>query len=115
MDQLQKRKLFIVWNKAMSKASKSPDKVKIRQRLRKALGILQSNDYYQAEKAEYSPTYYSCGCKDWEFHLAKNRAYRGHCKHMMAEILLARIEELHYQQLKLFEDTQFTGKIWVSF
>ena len=96
---MNKRKLFIVFNRAIAKARKSTDAIKIIQRLYKALGIIQHHDYYVAEKVKYQPTYYSCNCDDWKYHLAAKRQYKGHCKHMMAEILLERINQLHYRQL----------------
>ena len=97
---LNKRKLFIVYNRAIAKARKSNDKMKIIQRLRLALGILQHHDYYQAEKAKYQPTYYSCNCDDWKYHNSAKRGYRGHCKHMIAEILLERVKQISYQQME---------------
>lgn len=93
-----KRKLFIVYNRAMSKASRAPEADKIRQRIRAALGILQHHDYYIAEKSLYCPTCSSCNCNDWKYHNAAKRQYRGHCKHMIAEILLERVSLITYQQ-----------------
>lgn len=97
------QKLFIVFNQAKSKARKSTDAGKIIQRLNKALGILQSLDYYRDEKAQYQPTYFSCNCPDWKYHLATRRDYKGHCKHMMAEILIERINSLKWKQTDFFE------------
>src|SRR3990167_7656288 len=122
MNWLERKKLFIVYNKAMSKALKSPDRVKIRERLRKALGILQTREYYLEEKALYHPTYYSCNCPDWQYHNATKRGYKGHCKHMMGEILLERTKTLSWQQMTFLalsgvaQDTygKFPGKIFVK-
>ena len=47
MNWLERKKLFVVYNRAMAKALKSPDRVKIRQRLRLAFGIIQSSNYYK--------------------------------------------------------------------
>jgi len=116
-------KLFIVWNRARAKARQQPDSVEqILDRLNKALGILQSRDYYQAEKELYHPDFYSCGCKDWEFRLAANRKYVGPCKHIAAEILKYRVNHLTYEQttfLGLLEAAQelkieWPGKVWVK-
>ena len=96
---IERRKLFVVYNKAIAKARKSHDHIKIKQRLHKALGIIQHHDYYQAEKALYKPTYYSCECDDWKYHNSYKRQYQGHCKHMMAEILMERIEAVQYKQM----------------
>ena len=96
---IQQRKLFIVYNRAIAKAKRSPDAAKIIQRLHKALGIIQSHNYYIAEKSKYEPTRCTCGCDDWKYHNAAKRQYHGHCKHMMAEILMSRIQELKYRQL----------------
>lgn len=95
---MNKRKLFIVFNRAIAKARRAGNAVKLLERLRKALGILQYKEYYVAEKELYVPTVSSCGCKDWEFHLSPKRAYTGPCKHMIAEILLERIQKLQYRQ-----------------
>lgn len=97
-----KQKAFIVFNHAVSKARKSTDAIKVIPRLYKALGIIQHHDYYQAEKAKYQPTYYSCGCDDWKYHMSVKRGYTGHCKHMIAEILIERINQLQYKQLDFF-------------
>lgn len=101
-DVLYRQKLFIVFNRAMKKAKQSPDYLKIKQRLCKALGILQHHDYYVAEKAQYQPTYYTCNCDDWKYHLSAKRQYKGPCKHMMAEILLERVEQIKFIQLDFF-------------
>lgn len=96
--ELEKRKLFIVFNRARAKARKFKNTAKLLDRIRKAMGILQSKEYYVAERALYSPTASSCGCKDWEFHLSPKRAYTGPCKHMIAEVLLERVRQIQYQQ-----------------
>src|SRR4030095_11439098 len=96
-----KRKLFIVYNRAMSKASRSPEADKLQQRIKLALGILQHHDYYAAEKSLYNPTCSSCNCKDWEFHNSAKRQYHGHCKHMIAEILLERVSLVTYHQIRM--------------
>lgn len=95
-----KRKLFIVFNRAMSKAKKSqlPYEDKLIMRLKKAFSILQYKEYYQAEKALYQPTPTHCNCKDFEYWYSRKRAYKFHCKHMIAEILLERIEQITYKQ-----------------
>lgn len=97
---MNKRKLFIVYNRAVAKAKRLPNNAgdKIIQRLKLALGILQHHDYYQAEKELYHPNTRSCGCKDWQYRKAHKRAYTGHCKHMIAEVLLERIHQLVWTQ-----------------
>jgi len=100
---MDRRKLFIVFNRAVSKARKSTDALKIVPRIFQALGILQHHDYYVAEKSLYNPTATFCGCKDWEFRFSAKRAYRGHCKHMIAEILLERVSLVTYQQKTFFD------------
>ena len=124
MNWLERKKLFVVYNKAMSKALKSPDRVKIRERLRKALGIIQSSHYYKDDKAEYNPTYYSCNCKDWEFKNSRKRNYKGFCKHQMAVILMERVKTLSWQQTTFLvlsgaiqdsdKVSEFPGKIFVK-
>lgn len=101
---LEKQKMFIVFNRARTtcKQQQRPDEEQILDRLYKALGILQHHDYYEAEKAQYSPTRSSCNCKDWEFHLAARRKYTGPCKHMTAEILKERMMLVNYIQLDFF-------------
>lgn len=99
MQSLYQQKLFIVFNQAKSKAKSNP---KIIQRLNKALGILQSKEYYVAEKEQYQPTYYSCNCKDWQYHNRANRDYKGHCKHMISVVLMERINSLQYKQTDFF-------------
>ena len=98
---IYQQKLFIVFNQAKSKAKKSTDASKIMQRLNKALGILQSLDYYNGEKAKYQPTFSTCNCDDWKYHNSVKRGYTGHCKHMMSVILMERINQLQYKQLVL--------------
>lgn len=87
-----KSELFTAYNRLRAAARKAGDTKKV-ERLNKALGILQSKEYYQGERAEYDPCLYSCGCKDWEFRNAKRRAYTGPCKHMLAEEMLVAIAE----------------------
>lgn len=87
-----KSEIFTAYNKARAIARRAGD-VKQIERLNKALGILMSKDYYQAEKAEYQSTYFTCGCKDWQYRRAARRAYVGPCKHMLAESLLQAILE----------------------
>lgn len=98
-------KLFIVFNRSMSRARKQEQYPvdKLLERIKKAFSILQSLDYYQAERQEYRPTTATCNCKDWEFHLAHKRAYAGPCKHMIAETLLLRIQEIKYIQSNFFD------------
>ncbi len=79
-----KSELFTAYNKMRAAARRAGDTKQI-ERLNKALGILQSNAYYQGERAEYQPSVSACGCKDWEFHFAARRHYTGPCKHMLAE------------------------------
>lgn len=93
------RKLFIVFNRAMAKARKTGNDPKLIQRLHLAFGILQHHDYYTQEKAEYNPTSTHCNCKDFQYSYAKKRGYKLHCKHMIAEILLERVNQIKYQQL----------------
>lgn len=83
--------IFTAYNKARAAARKVGDIKKI-ERLNKALGILLSKSYYSGEKADYQPTYFSCGCKDWQFRHAARRDYHGPCKHMLAESMLQSIE-----------------------
>jgi hypothetical protein len=97
-----RQRLFIVFNQAISKAKKSKEYSKVKPRLQKALGILQSLDYYKAEKEQYQPTYYSCNCPDWKYHNSAKRDYRGHCKHMISVILMERINSLKYIQTDFF-------------
>jgi hypothetical protein len=87
-----KSEIFTVYNIARAAARKAGDTKKI-DRLNKALGILLSKSYYEGEKAEYQPTYFSCGCKDWQYRNAARRDYHGACKHMLAELLLQAIGE----------------------
>lgn len=120
----RKRKLFVVYNQAVAAAKRKNDPMtaeKICNRLKKALGIMQSLEYYLEEKALYQPTFQSCGCKDFEFRNANKRQYKGMCKHQMALILENRVNTLKYEQetfLGLLEATQvpseFHGKIWVK-
>lgn len=101
MDNYQ-RKLFITYNQARAKARNNP---KLLQRIHKAFAIIQTKSYYVAEKELYNPTQSSCNCKDWEFRHAHKRDYHGHCKHMIAEVLISRINKIQYQQL------DFLGRI----
>jgi hypothetical protein len=87
-----KSEIFTAYNKARAVARRAGDTKQI-DRLNKALGILLSKSYYGAEKAEYQPTHYTCGCKDWQFKYARRRAYTGPCKHMLAEALLMDIQD----------------------
>ncbi len=87
-----KSELFTAYNKARAELRRAGD-VKGIERLNKALGILQSKAYYLGERAEYQPAPETCGCKDWEYHNAKNRKYTGPCKHMLAEALLVAMVE----------------------
>jgi hypothetical protein len=84
--------IFTAYNKARASARKAGN-VKQIERLNKALGILLSKSYYEGEKATYQPTYFTCGCKDWQYRHAAKRAYTGGCKHMLAESLLLAIAE----------------------
>lgn len=87
-----KSEIFTAYNKARAIARRAGDTKQI-ERLNKALGILLSKSYYQAEKAEYQPTHFTCGCKDWQFKYARRRAYTGPCKHMLVESLLLDIAD----------------------
>ena len=98
-----KSEIFTVYNKARAAARKAGDTKRI-ERLNKALGILLSADYYTAEKAAYEPTYFSCGCKDWQYKHAARRAYAGPCKHMLAESLLLDILALRADHLVIAAD-----------
>lgn len=82
-----KSEIFTAYNIARAAARKAGDTKRI-ERLNKALGILLSADYYTGEKADYQPTYFSCGCKDWQYRHAGRRNYHGACKHMEAAGLL---------------------------
>lgn len=87
-----KSEIFTAYNHMRAEARKAGDLKRI-ERLNKALGILQSKDYYQAEKAEYSPSTEQCGCKDFEFRFSKRRGYAGPCKHQLAEMMVEVIIE----------------------
>lgn len=93
------RKLFIVYNRAIAKARKMGNDPKLIQRVKKAFSILQSKDYYQDEREKYHPTPTTCNCKDFEYWYAKKRAYKFHCCHMIAEILLERVNQITYRQM----------------
>lgn len=103
---LDKQKMFIVLNRARTKARKEhPEQFKqIADRLYKAVGIIQHHDYYVSEKALYCPTRSTCNCKDWEFHYAAKRKYTGPCKHMTAEILLERMQLVTFNQIDFLGD-----------
>jgi len=90
---ISKSELFSAYNKARAAARRAGDTKRI-ERLNKALGILQSKNYYTGERIAYTPTTHSCGCKDWQFRFAKKRAYTGECKHMLAEQLVTYILEV---------------------
>lgn len=87
---LSKSELFAAFNEARTYARKHHDQVD-EQRLNRALGIIQTCEYYTGDRAEYGPTIYSCGCKDWEFHNALRRGYTGPCKHMLAEAIILEV------------------------
>ncbi len=91
MHSITKSELFTTYNKARAAARKTGD-LKTIDRLNKALGILQSKNYYTGERALYIPTLTGCGCKDWEYRHSAKRAYAGPCKHMLAEVLATAIE-----------------------
>ena len=99
MTTLFHRKLFVVYNRAIAKARRSGNDPKLIQRLHKAFSILQSNQYYQDEKSLYHPTTHSCNCKDWEYRHAHKRGYTGYCGHVIAEILLERVNQVSYKQM----------------
>ena len=84
---ISKSELFSAYNHARAAARRAGNDPKEIERLNRALGILQSKAYYQAERAEYMPSPHTCGCRDWEFHRAARRQYTGPCKHMIAEAL----------------------------
>ena len=104
MKSLYKQKLFIAFNRSMNKAKKQNiyPADKLTERIKKAFSILQSLDYYKEEKQTYRPTAHFCGCKDWEFHNSSKRGYNGPCKHMIAETLLSRIQQIEFKQLDFF-------------
>lgn len=85
-----KSEIFTAYNIARAAARRAGDTKKI-ERLNKALGILMSKNYYTAAQADYAPTFFQCGCKDWQYHRAARRAYTGPCKHMLAESLMLEI------------------------
>lgn len=93
-----KSEIFTVYNKARAAARKAGDSKRI-DRLNKALGILLSKDYFAGDKSEYQPSYFTCGCKDWQYRHAARRAYSGPCKHMIAESLLLDILTLRAEHL----------------
>jgi hypothetical protein len=84
---LYQSQLFTAYNKARAAArSLAGDPSKLLDRLNKALGILQSAGYYSSqESADYQPSTFGCGCKDWRYRHAAKRQYNGPCKHMLAE------------------------------
>lgn len=87
-----KSEIFTVYNK-MRAALRKAGNEKALCRLNKALGILQSKDYFnQFERESYNPTADSCGCKDWQYRFSKRRKYTGACKHMLASQMMAMIE-----------------------
>lgn len=89
--QITRSELFRAYNRMRAIVRKSGD-VKALERLNKALGILQSKDYYAAgEQALYAPSANSCGCKDWQYRTAKKRATLAPCKHVFAEMLVKMI------------------------
>jgi hypothetical protein len=101
---LTKSEIFTAYNRARSAARKAGDE-KMIERLNKALGILQTKNYYQAEKAAYAPTTEHCNCKDWEFRFTKRRGYAGPCKHQLAEMLIQSIfeqREIVFHESKIF-------------
>lgn len=82
----QLSQIFKAYNQARGRARRLGELKQV-DRLNKALGILQSADYYQSEKAIYHPSRGSCNCKDWQYRHAAKRQYTGACKHMLAESL----------------------------
>jgi hypothetical protein len=86
-NRFSKSELFAAYNQARAFARKHHDQVD-EPRLDRALGIIQTREYYTGDRAEYGPTVHACGCKDWEFHNARRRGYTGPCKHMLAEAIL---------------------------
>lgn|SRR5574340_1168090 len=84
---ITRSELFTAYNHARHAARMAGNNPKEIERINRALGILQSKAYYAGERAEYSPSPRVCGCKDWEYHYAAKRAYKGPCKHMWAEAL----------------------------
>lgn len=120
----RKRRIFIVFNQAMANSRrKNTDPAtieKIQNRLRKALGIMQSDDYYVGERRFYHPTADSCGCFDRYYYFSRNRKYTGRCAHSIAVILEERVKTLNYHQTTFLvtpvelQENQFPGKIWVD-
>lgn len=98
---ITKSELMSAYNKARA-AFRRAGNVKAIERLNKAFGILQSKAYYNGDRVLYIPTASGCGCKDWEFRLAKNRAYGGPCKHMIAENLTAQIIEARSENVTAY-------------
>lgn len=100
-----RKKLFIVYNRAMKavRTSELVNKDKLTMRVKSAFSILLHNDYYQAEKAAYQPTKWSCGCPDYIYRLRHKRGYEGACKHMIAERLKINMSLLQYKQLDFFK------------
>lgn len=87
-----KSESFTIYNQLRAALRRAGNEKAIH-RLNKALGILQSKNYYnQAERENYFPTVNSCGCKDWEYRFSNRRKYTGPCKHMLANQMLAMIE-----------------------
>ena len=89
---INKSYLFTVYNKARSAAKTGKLDLK---RVNKALGILQTPDYYTGDKAEYGPSIHSCGCPDY-------KVRRVTCKHMISEMIKYRIDELVQANLDEF-------------
>lgn len=89
--EITKSELFSIYNVVRAFARKNPAIIDPR-RLNRALGILQSKDYYTSgDRDLYHPTIESCGCKDAQYWYSSKRGYRGACKHSIAEYIIALI------------------------
>ncbi len=78
---MDKSKLFTIYNRARAAARRGaldPDRVN------KALGICQANDYYREK--EYLTSVTSCTCPDHQYRSAI-------CKHMIGKMIEIRVSE----------------------
>lgn len=101
MNKLDKRRIFIKFNKSRQAIKNHPTmsdnfKRHMMDRLYKALGILQHHDYFVAEREQYQPDRWHCNCPDQKYWNSRKRDYTGPCKHRLA---IAMLEiKLEYKQ-----------------
>ena len=85
---MNQSRLFTIYNKARVAARNG---LLDEARVNKALGILQSNDYYSDK--DYLTTLKSCTCPDHQF--------RGTtCKHMIAKMIETRMDQLAFAEMR---------------